>query len=325
MRHSLAGGAVVAQLDDLADLKPRLSLSRYVESRVTLSPGKGDRSGLCPFHDEKTASFTVNDAKGFYHCFGCGAHGDILDWWQKADGLTFVEAVERLRHEAGAAVVKRPASERRGKDQDDPETLRKQAEARSIWDQAQPIAGTAGEVYLRQARCIAVALPECVRFHPGLRYHALELTLLPAMIAAVTDLSGTVVAIQRTFLKPDGSGKASIKAPKMGLGPVGRGAVRLGAAEPVIGVAEGIETGLSAVQLYRMPVWCALGSNLAKILLPSVVRYVAVFGDKGPAGEAAAEKARAAFHAHRRQVTVRFPTVGKDFNDELMARRRHEP
>ena len=57
--------------------------------------------GLCPFHNEKTPSFTVSDEKSFYHCFGCGAHGDIFTFLIENDGLSFPEAVERLAAEAG--------------------------------------------------------------------------------------------------------------------------------------------------------------------------------------------------------------------------------
>lgn len=60
---------------------------------------------------------------------------------------------------------------------------------------------------------------------------------------------------------------------------------------PVIGLAEGIETGLSAMDLFRVPVWCALGSNLARIVLPAGARNVAIFADRGEAGERAAATA----------------------------------
>lgn len=300
---------------DLDALKSRLRLSTYVQRKVKLSPGKGDRFGLCPFHSEKSPSFTVNDAKGFFHCFGCGAHGDLLDWWQKVDGLTFAEARDRLLREAGATSMSPAPSPPRRQDGED--VARKQAEARAIWQASRPVGGTLAETYLTEVRRIGVALPPCLRFHPELAHRRDAPATFPALIAAVTDDAGELVAIQRTFLKPDGLGKAPIDSPKRGLGPVGRGAVRLAPAGEVLGVAEGIETGLSAMELFRVPVWCALGSNLARITLPPSIRYVVVFADRGNAGEAAAEKARDAFHAQRRLVSVRFPSRGDDFNDEL--------
>src|SRR5690348_8772286 len=113
---------------ELDRLKARLSISAIVGRHVRLSPGRGDRFGLCPFHDEKGASFTVNDSKGFFHCFGCHAHGDVLDWWQRFEKLSFADAVDRLRREAGgeaapaAPIVVSPLRVNRA-DQDDPETL----------------------------------------------------------------------------------------------------------------------------------------------------------------------------------------------------------
>lgn len=305
--------------DDLGALKDRLRLSDYVSRHVKLSPGKGDRFGICPFHAEKSGSFSVNDAKGFYHCFGCGAHGDILDWWQKIEGLSFDQARERLRREAGAS----PAQAEHPTDRSDPdrETLRKQAEARAIWEASRPIAGTIAEIYLRESRGIILVPPACLRFQPRLAIGPREAGEAPAMVAAVTDLSGAVVAIQRTFLLPDGSGKAAIERPKRALGPVGQGAVCLALAGPVTGVAEGVETGLSAMEMFRVPVWCALGSNLARIVLPDFVRNVAIFADRGEAGERAAAIASKAFHEQKRKVAVRLAERGKDFNDELKARR----
>ena len=141
------------------------------------------------------------------------------------------------------------------------------------------------------------------------------------MVAAVVDLLGAVVAVQRTFLLPDGSGKAAMDRPKRALGPVGQGAVCLGPAGAVVGLAEGIETGLSAMELFRVPVWCALGSNLARVVLPERARAVAIFADRGEAGERAAAIAAKTLHGQRRKVAVRFPAIGKDFNDELKARR----
>jgi DNA primase len=304
--------------DDIDHLKGRVRLSTFIERRVKLSSGAGDRFGLCPFHNENTGSFSVNDRKGFYHCFGCGAHGDILDWWQLIDGMTFAEAMERLRREAGEHVINRDVP---SPGTDDADVAKRQAIALAIWSACQPIGGTIAETYLREVRCIRAALPDCLRFHRGLRYGPIESDELPAMVAAVTDLDGAPVAIQRTFLARDGSGKADIVRPKTSLGPIGRGAVRLGPWGMIGGVAEGIETGLSAMEMFHLPVWCALGSNLARIVLPGTARSIVIFADRGLAGEEAAEKARRAFHDQGRKVAVRFPTIGKDFNDELKARR----
>ena len=88
----------------LEDLRQRVPLSDIVGKRVKLTR-KGRRfSGLCPFHSEKTPSFSVVDDQGFYHCFGCGAHGDAISFLRETDGLEFMEAVERLAAMAGMTV-----------------------------------------------------------------------------------------------------------------------------------------------------------------------------------------------------------------------------
>jgi DNA primase len=302
------------ETSELQDLKRCIRLSEIISRRVKLSSGKKDRFGLCPFHADKKPSFSVNDAKGFYHCFGCGAHGDILDWLQNAEGLTFSEAVERLRCEAGTSQksagrqIHLSQSEKMATNQDI---------ARSIWRDSVPIHGTPAEHYLRGCRGISIELPNCLRFHPALRFDDRAAGELPALVASVVDLAGSLVAIQRTFLLPDGSGKARIERPKRALGPVGLGAVCLAPSARIVGVAEGIETGLSAMELFAVPVWCALGSNLARVALASFARNVAIFADLGEVGERAAASASVAFHSQNRLVTVRYPKEGKDFNDEL--------
>lgn len=85
----------------LDELRDRLSLVAFVGRRVKLIRRGREHTGLCPFHNEKSPSFTVNEDKGFFHCFGCGAHGDLITFEMRTGNLTFMEAVERLALEAG--------------------------------------------------------------------------------------------------------------------------------------------------------------------------------------------------------------------------------
>ena len=80
----------------LDELRTRAGLADIIARRVKLTRRGREHVGLCPFHKEKTPSFTVNEEKGFYHCFGCGEHGSVIDFVMKTEGLTFPEAVERL-------------------------------------------------------------------------------------------------------------------------------------------------------------------------------------------------------------------------------------
>ena len=88
----------------IEDLRQRVPLSDVVGRRVKLLRKGRRHSGLCPFHAEKTASFSVVDDDGFYHCFGCGAHGDAISFLRETEGLEFLEAVERLAEMAGLTV-----------------------------------------------------------------------------------------------------------------------------------------------------------------------------------------------------------------------------
>jgi DNA primase len=96
----------------LDELRARLSLADVIGKRVRLTRRGREHLGLCPFHKEKTPSFTVNEDKGFYHCFGCGAHGSVIDFVMQIEGLSFPEAVERLAGEAGLPVPTSTPAER---------------------------------------------------------------------------------------------------------------------------------------------------------------------------------------------------------------------
>ncbi len=126
--------------DFLDDLRARIGLASVVGRRVKLVRAGREMKGCCPFHNEKTPSFYVNEDKGFYHCFGCGAHGDAIGFVMAQDGLTFMEAVKSLAAEAGLTV---PEPQRQ-----DPETAKRAAlsdllAAAADWFRAQ-LAGVGG-------------------------------------------------------------------------------------------------------------------------------------------------------------------------------------
>ena len=86
------------------DLMSRVDIVEIVGSRVPLKKAGREYKACCPFHNEKTPSFTVSPAKQFYHCFGCGAHGTALGFVMDHDHLGFVEAVEELARQVGVEV-----------------------------------------------------------------------------------------------------------------------------------------------------------------------------------------------------------------------------
>ncbi|GGE76863.1 DNA primase [Streptosporangium jomthongense] len=86
------------------DLLDRVDLAELIGSRITLKKAGASYKACCPFHDEKTPSFNVRPDKGFYHCFGCGAHGDAISFVREFQGLGFTDAVEELARRAGLEV-----------------------------------------------------------------------------------------------------------------------------------------------------------------------------------------------------------------------------
>ncbi|MBR2839217.1 MAG: DNA primase [Kiritimatiellae bacterium] len=102
----------------LSEIKSRIDLSDLVASYgVQVKSAGSARKACCPFHHEKTPSFNINDARGFYHCFGCGESGDAIKFVQKMEGLTFVEAVKKLADQCGVKIESRedPAAGRRAR------------------------------------------------------------------------------------------------------------------------------------------------------------------------------------------------------------------
>lgn len=134
----------------LDELRARLSLSDIVGRKVSLKRRSGaEYAGLCPFHNEKSPSFTVNDKKGFYHCFGCGEHGDAVGFVMKTEGLSFPESVEKLAREVNLPVPRATPAERERADR--AATLQQVVELAALWFQRQlrlP-AGRQGLDYLR--------------------------------------------------------------------------------------------------------------------------------------------------------------------------------
>ncbi|WP_028642259.1 DNA primase [Nocardioides sp. URHA0020] len=110
--------------EDIAEVREKARIDDVVSQYVTLkNAGGGSQKGLCPFHDEKSPSFHVTPARGFFHCFGCSESGDVISFLMKIDGLTFGETVERLadkygvqlRREEGGVQEERPKGPQRNR------------------------------------------------------------------------------------------------------------------------------------------------------------------------------------------------------------------
>ena len=138
------------------------------------------------------------------------------------------------------------------------------------------------------------------------------------MIAAVRDGTG-LVAVHRSFLDPRRGALARIEEPRCGLGRFGSGAVRLGGVAPRLGLAEGVETALSATALFGLPCWATLGTERFRLIaLPPEVIELVLFLDHDSGGRRAEALARESF-AHL-PIEARYPRrAGADWNDVLRA------
>jgi len=134
----------------LDELKARVGLADLIGRRVKLRRHGREHTGLCPFHTEKTPSFTVSEDKGFYHCFGCGAHGNAYDFVIRTENLSFPEAVEKLAQEAGMSVPRLTPEARAQADR--LSSLAEVMERAAAWfeSELQGRAGQAAREYLAQ-------------------------------------------------------------------------------------------------------------------------------------------------------------------------------
>lgn len=304
----------------------RVTLSSVVSRFVVLRRVGGEWVGRCPIHEERTGSFYVNDDKGHFWCFGCGAHGNAIDILMHLQHMGFVEAVTYLN---GGTDDFTPALEdqhRRAfsRTPEDSDGSRIRA-ARAMWQDAVPAPGTLAETYLRR-RNITIPVPPSIRFAPAL-YRVETSRETSALIAAVQDSTGRICAVQRIWLTADGSKDEPLATAKKSRGPLRDGAVRLGLCGEVLGVAEGLETALAAQQIHGHTVWAALGGErMRKIALPPMVRRVVIYADNGEAGESLAEKASATYREQGiesvgQEVVVSPPEkCYKDWNDVLQGR-----
>lgn len=185
------------------------------------------------------------------------------------------------------------------------------------------IGGTAVEAHLRNRAITALHETGNLRFHPRCYYrpegHGPTETW-PAMIASVTNLGGSQTGAHRTWLRPDGRGKAPVETPRRAMGHLLGHGVRFGRAQDVLAAGEGIETVLSARSgLPRMPMMAALSAaHLAAILFPASLRRLYVVRDNDPAGNGARDTLVERARSVGIEAVVLSPVLG-DFNEDLRA------
>jgi hypothetical protein len=191
--------------------------------------------------------------------------------------------------------------------------------ARTLWQKSAPTGGTLAEDYLH-ARSLYASTPE-LRFNAATVVgKGADRRALPAMIAAVRSELG-LVAVHRTFLDPADILHRPFRKPKLALGLLGSGSVRFGEPGEVLGLAEGIEDALSAVDWFDLPVWSVLGAErYAHVGIPPNVRRVIVFGQRNKAAKACLARAMDHLSANDRRVEEWLPADHDDWNDALRDR-----
>jgi hypothetical protein len=299
----------------------------------------------CPFHADRKPSLTINDDKGLYKCFPCGASGDAFGFVMEYQGVGFLEAVAAVGalygitveaeisdglSEADRARLRAERDRRRGVVRffrgvqtalEARETL---AAARRIWLDAQ----AAPDVPLRYLAGRGInlrGLPRAMRAHRAL-YHGPSDSRWPGLVSLLEGPYG-VAGIHRTYLTTDGA-KAPVDPAKMTLGPyLEAGAcLRLQNAATRVALAEGIESALSAAQVIHQerqrsddpqlhwPVWAVLClEGFRKVVLPESIRDVLIMpdADENPEAKDGRRSAREAAREVIDEAVVRFQREGR--------------
>jgi len=270
---------------------------------------------------------TTRGAAGKWTDAAIGEHGDLLDVIRESLGLSdFKEVVDEAR---SFLSLPREAYETPPTHATSPRPAfptGSSAAARRLFAVSRPIARTPVEAYLRRRGITALHATGCLRFHPRCYYRRDEhepTETWPAMIAAVTDLSGRLTGAHRTWLDPGGFsdatlGKAPIDTPRRAMGDLLGNAVRFGVAGEVAAAGEGIETVLSLrCVLPGMPVAAALSAaHLSAILFPDTLRRLYIARDNDPAGDGATTTLVDRARSVGIEALVLSPRLD-DFNEDL--------
>ena len=263
-------------------------------------------------------------AVGKWTDMATGEHGDLLDIIRETLGLIDFKDVAEEARRFLALPHSKPEKTRKPTGSTSSSASGSPEASRRLFAMAQPIHGTLAEIYLRGRAITSLSGTAALRFHPRCYYRSeahSPTEIRPALVAAVTDLTGHQTGAHRTWLAPDGSGKAAVETPRRAMGDLLGHAVRFGTADKVLAAGEGIETVLSPRQvLPHMPMMAALSAaHLAAILFPPSLRRLYVLHDRDPAGDGARDGLVARAASLGIEAMSLTPLNG-DFNDDL---RRH--
>jgi len=283
-----------------------------------------NKHGPCPFCQAGVDRYRFDDKNGdgTSICGQCGARSG-LKMVQDFLGCDFLTAKDRVKEILGQGVPKSQAKPQMSE-------ARRREYLRDVWKATTRAApGDLVHRYLEARGVGELVYPDALRFAPKLADG--DGGLRPCMVAMVSGPDGKPVTMHRTFLAPDGSGKAEMASPrKIMPGELPDGAcVRLGEYVPggPLGVAEGIETALSASALWDLPVWATISTAMMKRWLPpDGCKEVAIFADNDAkfGGLAAAYALAHRLACAGLSVTVHAPPLRGDWNDHLQKRLRKD-
>ncbi|WP_378952164.1 CHC2 zinc finger domain-containing protein [Mesorhizobium sp. ANAO-SY3R2] len=247
---------------ELEHLKDRTPLSAVFAQYGIKGKGQGKVIWAnCCFHGEKTPSLKINDERGMYHCFGCGATGDHFTVLTELGGKSFPEAIQALGGQTLVTAEERKAIEERKarwEEEERKEKERGRSNAERLFGSGKQVAGTLVEEYLRARKLMVTpSWTFDLRFVAELSYRGyadseaeetVELGKFPAMVAAIRDAGGKIIGAHRTYLDPQQPAKLTPpgdrkrnKAKKV-LGEQRGGMIRLSAPGRRLATGEGIET-----------------------------------------------------------------------------------
>lgn len=304
------------------DLSERLSAQALSVCRTYLSNGRrnGRYWNVGDVQNSRGNSLYVRltgpafgwGAAGHWTDAATGEHGDLLDLLRANLGLsTLAETLDEARRFLS---LPRPEPAR-----NDPAPRNSPLAAQRLFAMGQPVPGTLAEHYLR-ARDITAALDlDALRYHPAVFCRELGPDrALPALLAGVTDLSGRITAVQRTWLDPSRPAKACLREPRRSLGDQLGYGVRLGRSKAAILVGEGLETVLSMRSAFpAMPMVAGLSANhLGALELPSGLQRLYIARDRDRDGVGAAKRLRERATASGIAV-IDLEPQGGDFNVDL--------
>ena len=260
----------------------------------------------CPAHDDRTPSLSVSlGSKAIlFHCFAGCSNAAVLAGLERI-GIKLSELFDGR----GASPIVIPR-------EDVPD-----CNAFRLWLQSSVLTRSPAADYLAH-RGISLSSSE-LRFHPRMPLGPKGATrFLPAMLAAVRN-DECILAVHRTFIDPATAHIATFFKPKRALGSLGSGAARLaGPRGGRLGLAEGIESALSAMQLFGIPCWATLGNErFGLVTIPESVTELHLFVDADAGGELAEQRAREAYARDGRSIVTHRPDIdGADWNDILQMR-----